>query len=72
MECAKISFLAGLIDSRGRQSLSMRLEIELLCWFERLVRNIECLPFNIRNQQEHVPPNLIVSYFMRLSGLVEL
>jgi hypothetical protein len=30
------------------------------------------LPFNIRNQQEHVPPNLIVSYFMRLSGLVEL
>ena len=55
MECALISFLAGLIDSLGRQSLSMRLEIELLCWFERLVRNIKCLHLNIRNQQKHIP-----------------
>jgi hypothetical protein len=30
------------------------------------------LPLNIRNQQKHVPPNIIVSYFVRLSGLVEL
>jgi hypothetical protein len=30
------------------------------------------LSFNIRNQQKHVPPNLIVSYFIELSGLVEL
>jgi hypothetical protein len=30
------------------------------------------LPLNIRNQQKHVPPNLIVSYFSKLGGLVEL
>jgi hypothetical protein len=30
------------------------------------------LPLNIRNQQKHVPLNIRVSYFIRLSGLVEL
>ena len=37
----------------------MRFEIEVLCWLERLVKNIGCLSFNIRNQQKHIPLNII-------------